>query len=166
MLTNKANKATWMSAVSTLQIICITFSFSAAIPVCVVQVCLFLFAKTKLKRVSPAGAFGAQLELSDYRKKHIKVLLVSDIVTVVFVVCMLPTVSLFIYEIITGTAASTFAKQLSFSFAAATCLVEPIIYGFGNANTKKMIVQNLKKAKGLIIIILFPSKVELGVFTV
>jgi len=47
--------------------------------------------KTNLKRINPAGAFRAQLELADYRKKHIKVVLVSGIFAIGFVVCMLPT---------------------------------------------------------------------------
>ena len=166
VLTNKANKSAWMSGVSALQIIFIIFTFAAAIPVCIIQVRLFFFAKTKLKRVNPAGAFGAQLELADYRKKQLKVALVSGIVAIGYVVCMLPTAYLFLYEIITGTTASTFAKQLSFAFTTGNCLIEPLIYGLGNADTRKMIMQNLKKAKGFMMIKLFPTKVEPGVFTV
>ena len=144
-----------MSGVSALQIIFIIFTFAAAIPVWVNQVLLFFFATTKSGRGNPAGAFGAQLELADYRKNQIKVALVSGIATVGFVVCMLPTACLFLYKIVTGTTASTFATHLSFSFATANCLIEPLIYGFmdfiyglGNADIRKMIMQNLKKQRG------------------
>ena len=78
-----------MPGVSAFQIIFIIFTFAAAIPACVIQTSLFFFAKIKLKRVNPAGASGGQLELADYRTKHIKVTMVSGIVTVGFVVCML-----------------------------------------------------------------------------
>ena len=66
-----------------------------------------------LKRVNPAGAFCAQLELADYRKKHIKVVLISGIVAIRFVFCMLPMSFLFPYEIINDTTASTFYQSLS-----------------------------------------------------
>ena len=96
VLANEANKSVWMSGVSALQIIFTIFTFAAAIPACVIQTHLFFLTKTKLKRFNPAVAFGAQLELADYRSKHIKVALVSGIVAVGFVVCLLPTTSLFL----------------------------------------------------------------------
>ena len=151
---------------SAFQIIYITFTFAAAIPICAIQARLFFFAKTKLKRVNPAGAFGAQLELADYRRKHFKVAFVSGIVALGFVMCMLPTAFLFLYEIITDTTASASARQICFSFGTANSLVDPFIYGIGNVDTRKMIFRNLKKAKKFIIVKLCPSKVEPGAFTV
>ena len=104
---------------SALHIIFITFTFATAIPVCVIQVHLFFFAKTKLKGVNPAGAFGAQLELAHYRKKHFKVAFVSGIVPVEFVVCILPTSFLFLYKIINYSIASTSARKDWLSFGKA-----------------------------------------------
>ena len=166
VLTNDVTRIASGKIASAFQIIYIIFTFAAAIPVCVIQARLFFFAKTKLQRVNPAGAFGVQLELADYRKKHIKVALVSGIVAVGFVVCMLPTAFLFLYEIINNTAASASARQVCFAFVTANCLVDPFIYGIGSADTRKMITRNLKKAKQFIISKLFPSKVEPGVFTI
>ena len=165
VLTNNVTKMITVTIGSAFQIIYITFTFGAAIPVCVIQARLFFFAKTKLKQVNPAGAFGAQLELADYRKKHIKVAMVSGIVAIGFVVCMLPTASLFLYEIFTGSTVSTPVRQACFSFVTANCLIDPFIYGIGSADTRKAILRNLKKAKQFIIIKSFSSKVESGVFT-
>ena len=79
--------------------------FAVAIPDCVIRLRLFFSQKTKLKRVNHAGAFCAQLEFADYRKKHIKVVLISGIVAITFVFCMLPTSVLFPYEIINDSTA-------------------------------------------------------------
>ena len=166
VLRNNITRMSTVTITSTVKVVYIIFTFAAAIPVCVIQLRLFFFAKTKLKRVNPAGAFGAQLELAHYRKKHIKVALVSGIVAIGFVVCMLPTSFMFLYEIINHTTASASARQVCFSLLTANCLVDPIVYGLGNVDTRKMILRNLKKAKQYIMSKLFPSKVEPGVFTV
>ena len=166
VLTNKVDEMTMIKRGSALQIIFIIFTFAAAIPVCVLQARLFFFAKTKLKRVNPAGAFGAQLELADSRKKQIKVALVSGIVAVGFVVCMLPTASLFLYEIINDVTVFGPIKPFSFILAMMNCIANSFIYGLGNVDTRKMILQHLKKVKQFFITKLFPSKVESGVFTV
>ena len=166
VLTNNVTKITTITTASAFQIIYIIITFAVAIPACIIQLRLFFFAKTKLKRFNPAGAFGAQLELADYRKKHIKVAFVSGIVAIGFVVCMLPTSFMFLYEIINDTTASVPARQVCFSLVMANCLVDPFIYGIGNADTRKMILRNLKKAKRFVISKLFPSKDESGVFTI
>ena len=166
VLTNNVSGTNAIKTFSALHIIFITFTYATAIPVGVIQARLFFFAKTKLKQINPAGAFGPQLELADYRKKHFKVALVSGIVAFGFVVSMLPTASLFLYEVSTGSKASKLATDVCFSFTKASCLVNPFIYGIGNADARKMIVQNLKKAKQFIIFKLCPSKVESGAFTV
>ena len=166
LFTNNVNGKNAIKELSALHVLFITFTFATAIPVCVIQARLFFFAKAKLKRVNPAGAFGAQLELADYRKKHFKVAFVSGIVAVGFVVCMLPTACLFFYEVSTGTKASKLARDVCFSFATANCLVDPFIYGLGNVDTRKMILRNLRKGKRFVISKLFPSKAESGVFVV
>ena len=166
VLTNDVSRMASGTIASAFQIVYITFTFATAIPVCVIQVRLFFFAKTKLKRVNPAGAFGAQLELADYRKKHFKAAFVSGIVAVGFVVCMLPTACLFLYEIINDIASSASARQVCFAFVTANSLVDPFIYGIGSADTRKMMWRSLKKAKQSIIRKMFPSKAEPGVFTV
>ena len=78
VLTNNATRMATVTFTSAGRVLYIIFTFAAAIPVCAIQLRL-LFAKTNLKRVNPAGAFGTQLELADYRKKQIKVALVSGI---------------------------------------------------------------------------------------
>ena len=166
VLTNNATRMATVTFTSAGKVFYIIFTFAAAIAVCVIQLRLFFFAKTKLKRVNPTGAFGVQLELADYRKKHIKVALVSGIVAIGFVVCMLPMSFMFLYEIINDTTASASARKVCLAFVSSNWLVEPFIYGIGSADTRKMILQNLKKAKQYIMSKLFPSKVEPGVFTV
>ena len=66
VLTDNIPRMTTVTNGSAFHIIYTIFTFAAAIPVCIIQVRLFFFAKTKLKRVNPAGVFGAQLELTDY----------------------------------------------------------------------------------------------------
>ena len=87
--------------------------FAVAIPDCVIRLRLFFLQKTKLKIVNPEGALCTRLEFADYKKKHIKVVLISGIVAIRFIFCMLPTSLLFTYEIINDTTASTFYQSLS-----------------------------------------------------
>ena len=87
--------------------------FAVAIPVCVIRLRLFFLQKTKLKRVNPEGALCTRLEFADYKKKHIKVVLISGIVAIRFIFCMSPTSFLFPYEIINDTTASQFYQSLS-----------------------------------------------------
>ena len=166
MLTNNVSGTNAIKELSALHYIFITFTFAIAIPVCLIQARLFFFAKTKLKRFNPAGAFGAQLEGAHYRKEQIKVALVSDIVAVGAAVCILATAFLFLYKVFIGTKALKLATGVCFSFATANCVVDPFIYGLGNVDTRKMLFRNLIKVKLFIMSKLFLSKVGSGVFTV
>ena len=79
VLTNNATRMATVTSTSAGRVFYIIFTLAAAILVCVIQLRLLFFAKTNLKSVNPAGSFGAQIELADYRKKHIKVALASGI---------------------------------------------------------------------------------------
>ena len=146
VLTNKPTN-TIITKASLLHISIIILTCVTLIPVCSIQLRLFLFARRKMKMIIPAGAFGVQLELAHYRKKQIKATISTGIVAIGVVVCFLPLASIFLYELVNDTTASPSDRSICVSLAITTSLANPFIYGIGTADTRKMLVRNLKRIK-------------------
>ena len=132
---------------SSMKITAVVFIFPTSLIVTIVQVRLYLFTRKKLKQVAPGQAFGVQLELADYRKKHVKVASVAGIVALVFVFCMVPFASISLYEMITGANVSASVRAICGYFALSNTVLDPFIYGFGMADTRKKIFGEVKKAR-------------------
>ena len=123
---------------------------SAAI-IMVVQTKLFRFSQSKLATVRPAGAFGKHAEVADFRKKQVKVTFVASIVAIAYVTCMCPLAILYAWEWHHGLSNDTRWRSFLFPLAMLNTLVDPLIYGVGIGETRKMILKNLKQARELLV---------------
>ena len=131
----------------TFKMIAVIFVIPTSIAVAFIQARLFFFSRTKLSQITPSGAFGAQAELADFRKKQIKVALVASIIAFAFVLCMLPLAATSLYEIINNLSIESSFKTTCIAMAMANTLVDPFIYGIGVADTRRVIMKNLKNLK-------------------
>ena len=113
----------------------------------IIQVRLYLFSREKINSVIPAGAFGAELELAHYRKKHFKVAFMASIVALVFYVCVIPLTVIFLYELLSGRYISAPVRQFFIGLSFWNSFADPFIYGFGMADTRKMILRDLRRVK-------------------
>lgn len=165
VLTNKPTNTLIVTKASILHTLIIILTFAIVIPVCSIQLRLFIFAKTKMARVNPAGAFGAALELAHYRRRQIKAALSSGIVAIGVVACFLPLASIFLYELVNDATATLLYRNICISLAIASSLADPFIYGIGTADTRKMLLRNLKRMKQRLIK-LFLQKTESDIFVI
>ena len=123
------------------------FAIPSSIVILTIQVRLFLFSRKKMNSVIPVGAFGAELELAHYRKKHFKVAFMASIVAFAFILCTIPLAVLFLYELLSGGYVSSPTKSICIALSICNSLADPLIYGFGMADTRQMIFRSLKKLK-------------------
>ena len=133
---------------SIFQVTSVVCIFPTSIILIFIQGKLYVFSRQKLVQDSAMLAFGARLELSDYRKKHIKVAFVASIVAFAFVFCMLPFASISLYELVTGGELPHFVRFGCSYLAATNTICDPLIYGLGMADIRKKISQELKTYKG------------------
>lgn len=122
----------------------------SAIFITAIQVRLFIFSRSKLVRVAPTTVFGRQAELLEYRKKELKVTFVASVVAVSYIICMLPSAILFSYELIHKDVTYDLSKYI-FALAFLNTLVDPLIYGVGIKDTRKMMWKNIKMAKDFLL---------------
>ena len=140
-------KETTIGGVITFQLIAVIFVIPTSIAVAIIQARLFFFSRKKLSKITPSGAFGAQAELADFRKKQIKVAMVASIIAFAFIFCMLPLAATSLYELVNNVSLESSFKTTCIALALANTLVDPFIYGIGVADTRRLIVKNLKNLK-------------------
>ena len=138
---------TILGGLITFKLVVIIFVIPTSVAVVLIQARLFFFSRTKLSQITPSGAFGAQAELADFRKKQIKVALIASIIAFAFVFCMLPAAATFLYELINNLSIDSSFKTTCIAMAMANTLVDPFIYGIGVADTRRLIMKNLKNLK-------------------
>ena len=130
-----------------MKIIAMVFVIPTSVFVSVIQYRLLVFSMKKLQRVGTGKTFGSEAEIADLRKKQIKVSFVASIVVFVYVVSMYPAGFLSFLELIGRKISSE--KLYSF-FNALTFLnnlADPFIYGIGIVDTRRAVLNNLKKMK-------------------
>ena len=132
---------------SVFHYIYLVFDIPPLVVVTIIQVRLFIFSRKKINRINPAGAFGAALELADYRKKHLKVAFMASIVAFAFLICTIPLAVLFLYELVSGESISFLYRSVCLSLSFSNSLVDPFIYGLGIADTRRMVIRSLKELK-------------------
>ena len=116
-----------------------------------IQLRLFHFSRSKLIRVQPAREFGNRAELADFRKKQIKITFVASIVAIAYILCMMPSAILFAYEWHHGLLQRRPAIQFIHALAMLNSLVDPLIYGIGIRDTRRLMWKNLKIAKDFLL---------------
>ena len=126
------------------------FAIPTSIVILTIQLRLFLFSRKKINSVTPVRAFGVELELIDYRRKHFKVAFMASVVAFAFLLCTIPLAVIFLYELLSGDYVSSPTRPICIALSICNSLADPLIYGFGMADTRQMIFQNVKKLKQLL----------------
>ena len=158
VFTNNYDATVIISSNSAIHFIYVGLVIPSSVMVTCIQVQLFFFSRSKINPTNSAGAFGAQLELADYRKKQLKVAFVAGIVALAFVFCMTPLAFLFLVELLTGKTAASSYRATCLALSIGNSLADPLIYGFGTADTRRLILRDLKNLKQFFMG-LFPTKV-------
>ena len=110
----------------------------------IVSKCVISFVIILSTLVRPRRIFGKEAELIDYVKRQIKIAVVAGIVAFAFAVCMLPTGCLFLYDVISGILTSESLRSKVSALTFANTIVNPMIYGFGIADTRRSLIKTLK----------------------
>lgn len=133
-----------------IQLATIGIVIPASVVISVIQIHLFRFSRSKLVRVKPDRVFGNQAEFVDYRKTQLKITLVASMVAIAYVSCMLPMAILFIAELKHGLVHSP-ASNVIKALALLNTLADPLIYGIGITDTRRLIWKDIKRGKSFIL---------------
>ena len=131
--------------------------FPSATIIMVIQLRLLHFSRSKLATVKPVGAFGNQAEMADFRKKQVKVTFVASIVAIAYITCMFPLSILYAWEWHHGQLNNETSKSVFISMAMLNTLIDPLIYGLGIRETRKMIWKNIQQIRGFFFLRMFSS---------
>ena len=136
-----------LDANKSMNIIAMIFAIPTSVFVSVMQYRLLVLSRKMLARVGPGTAFGSEAEIADLRKKQIKVSFVASIVVFAYVISMYPAGFLSFLELIGRKISSeklySFFKALTF----LNNLADPFIYGIGIVDTRRAVLNNMKKMK-------------------
>ena len=121
--------------------------FPSATVIIVIQLRLLHFSRSKLATIKPVGAFGNQAEVADFRKKQVKVTFVASIVAIAYVTCMFPLAIIYTWEWHYGVKSKGSWGSLFIPLAMLNTLIDPLIYGVGIVETRKMLWKNVRQAK-------------------
>ena len=146
-VTNRYDSAIPIPNYSSYQYVYIIFVIPTSVAATVIQVRLFIFSWKKMNRVDPNVAFGEQLELTDFRRKQIRVAFMAGIVAFAYIVCMIPLAVTFLYELLSGATVPLSYRSVCISLSCSNNFADPFIYGLGIADTRQKIVKELKKLK-------------------
>ena len=136
-----------LSRTSSVHYIYIVFVIPPSVSIAFMQVQLFMFVRRAINRVIPARASSAELELASHRKKQMKIAFTTSIISVTFLLCMLPLALAFLYQILGGEPVQHSVRSILIGLSFCNSLVDPFIYGFGIAHIRRSIFRNLKEIK-------------------
>ena len=147
VITSRYDDALIIAYPSALQYIYPVVTIPTSFFIVTMQSRLFLFSRRKINQTIPAGAFGADLELAHFRKKHFKVAFMTGVVAVVYIVCTVPITSVFLYEVVSGDSVSAHTRNIFVFLSFCNSLADPFIYGFGISDTRHFMIRDLKRMK-------------------
>lgn len=130
-----------------LQLILLLSLIPSCIFVTVIQVRLAVFSREKLNRVNPAGAVGEQAELADIQRRQLKVALMAGVVALAYTFCVIPSTFICLTEVVNGKPTEAPMRNLLTAALVANSAVDPFLYGFGIADTRRFIIRDLKRLK-------------------
>ena len=147
VFTNRYDSALLIPNYGTIQYIYLIFVIPTLVVATVIQIRLFSFSRTKLRQSNATRAFGEALELADYRKKQIRIAFMAGIVACAFVVFMIPLLVVFLYELMSGLPVSASNRSICLSLSFGNSIADPLLYGFGIADTRNKIIRDIKRLK-------------------
>ena len=145
MMTNDKRKAeTIVSETMSFQIISIVFILPSAVIIAVIQVRLFLFSRARVTQVIPARAVVNQQNTPNFRQRQIRIAFVAGIVSIAYIVCMVPLAMVFFFERLSITHSIPSVKTPLVSLALINTLSDPFIYGFGLTQTRQILIRIIR----------------------
>ena len=144
--TNDARKTeTSVNETTSFQIICSLIVIPSALIITVIYFRIFLFSRGKIVRVVP-NSIGSKLrDITTFKKKQFRIASVAGVVCMSYVICMVPMAINFFLELIGATDNNPSLKNILISFALVNTLTDPIIYGFGMVQTRRILIRTVKK---------------------
>ena len=129
-----------------LVILIVTFTVSAV--VVIVQARLFWLSKKKLNRIGPQNDNNNDVG----RRRQLKITVISSIVVLAYLISMLPSsCTILVHKFKKKKSPPSLTLQtIVTSMAMVNTLINPVIYGFGIADTRKEIKRELRKFKTFI----------------
>ncbi len=120
---------------------------SSSVLLAAVQIRLYLLSYTKTK-IHPSGnVFGRKAEENDLRKNQIKLTIVASAIVLLYVVCMCPLAFYLISIGFESKNPDSMFRILSIMLVVINALMDPFVYGFGMADTRKAIITELQGIK-------------------
>ena len=130
-----------------LRVMSMIIFISTSILICIVQIRLFTFSRKKLKNVGHRAMFGSNAEITDLRKKQIKIAFVASIIALAYIVCMLPAACTSVYKLISGHSSHESFQFIVKVLAFINNFINPFIYGIGIADIRKALLKNLRTVR-------------------
>ena len=128
----------------------VLIAFPSAAIIIVIQLRLFYFSR-KVAKVKPGPASGNQPELVDFRRRQVKVTFVASIVAIAYIVCMFPLTITNAWEWHHGERKNGPWKSAFYFLASLNTMCDPLIYGLGIGETRKMIWKNIKQIRDFLL---------------
>lgn len=126
------------------QIIVISLVLPCAGALIVMQVRLFVFARARLRRLMPGRSTNSNLP-ENRRTREIKIAFVSSTIFFAYIVCMLPMAVTFFLEQIQISSIPSHIKRYIVNLAVLNNLLDPFIYGAGLAQTRQLLIMNMRR---------------------
>ena len=96
-------------------------------------------------RIVPAAASTNQRAVPDFRKRQLRIVFVAGVVSVAYIVCMVPMTMLYSLRLVGLKDDNPSVQSALVSLAMANTLVDPFIYGFGMGQTRKAIIKVIRR---------------------
>ena len=143
--TNDARKSeTSINEATSFQIVCVVTILPSAFIITVVYIRIFLFSRERVARVIPRPVSSSMTYTNVLKKKQIRVAVVSGVVCVAYVGCMVPIAMTYFLELTGLIKHLPNEKNIIICIAMVNNFIDPLIYGFGMAETRQVLIKTMK----------------------
>ena len=144
--TNDKQKAeTVIGDVTSLAIISTILVIPSAVIIATIQFRLIKFSRARMVRIVPTAASTNQLAVPDFRKRQLRIAFVAGIVSVAYIVCMLPLAMMYFFQIVGLIDDNPTVQSALIGLAMVNTLADPFIYGLGMVQTRKAIIKVMRR---------------------
>ena len=144
-LTNNARKTeTSVIETTSFQILCALFILPSSLIIVFSYSRIFLFSRDRVIQVAPSLDVSKLRDVATFRKRQIRIALVTGIVCITYVTCMVPLSTAFFLELTGLVPNRPSTKKILLSFMLLNNLADPFIYGFGITQTRQLLIRITK----------------------
>eukprot|EP00794_Sanderia_malayensis_P007733 gene7733-8573_t len=144
---------------TTLDIMYVAVVVPTSVIMFILQSRLYLLSMRKTT-VHPSFNFGRQAEVSDVRRRQLKLAFNASYAIIMYKACMLPLVSYIIFTGFKEKNDESKFRRVSIFLASLNAQVDPFIYGFGMPDLRREMKRELKAWKRRIISLFESNKVQ------